>query len=268
MSLKKIMLIAALTISSCAAQNYINFGKTYNRLEKKEATKRENCFRNTIYIGANIGHSFTETYTKNNYIEDVINNMGFRRFKSNSHSIGLHIDYNHFVTDSVFVGFGYSVSYLPPSKEYALFSNSMLINERKKGKRDINYKNKNLILIHKKNSQYLTVRTGALLCDYMTLDANVSMAVSDFSVKGAVFTHEHIKGFGDTYNFNHLKNDIERPRNYNRVGIAPGIGLTISLHNNYSLGLNYMCEVYPKNKDGSKPKIITHNVFTKLSYHI
>lgn len=270
MSFKKIMLMTALTISSCMAQNYINLDYFLKKPEKKEeiVIKPENCFRNTLYIGPTIGYGFTETFSKNNSIEDVINNMGFRRFKSNNHSVGLHVDYNHFVTDSLFIGIGYNVSYLPPSKEYSLFSNSTLVNERKDGKLDISYKNKNLILIHKKNSQYLTLRAGTLLCDYITLDANLSMAISDFSVKGAIFTHEYINGIKDVYQFNRLKNDTERQRNYTRAGIAPGIALTVSLHKNYSIGFNYMCEIYPKTKDKNKPKIITHNVFTKLSYHI
>src|SRR5204863_110106 len=158
----------------------------------------------------------------------------------------------HFVTDSIFVGVGYSITYLPPSKETKLFSTSIQLDP---DSGYINYKNKSILLISKKNSQYFTLRTGTLLCDYITVDANVSMVISEFNVKGALFTHEYIKSFGRAYNFNHFKNDIERPRSYGKVGVAPGLGINISLNRNFSLGLNYMCEIYPKNHDGSKPKM-------------
>lgn len=267
MSLKKIMLITAAMIamtSNCMAHSYINFDKIFKKLEEKEQ-KPQKCFRNTISIGPNIGYSFTETYTNDKSVEDVAKNMGLKRFQSNNHSIGFHADYNHFVTDDVFVGVGYSMTYLPPSKEFKLFSTSTKFYPRSG---DFNYKNQSVLLISKKNSQYFTLRAGTLLCDYITVDVNVSMAVSEFNVKGALFTHTFIKSLGETLNFNDLKNDTERTRSYGKVGVAPGLGMNISLNKNFSLGLNYMCEIYPKNHDGSKPKMITHNIFTKFSYHI
>lgn len=261
-----------LGVSQCEAAGKISLDKIFKKLDKIDETiakdkkdRKETCFRNTLSIGPNLGYSFTEAYTADKNIDDVVKNMGLKRYKANGHSIGLHIDYNHFVTESVFVGIGYSVSYFPPSKEYPLFSVSTALNENNG---DINYKNKSIVLINKKNSQYLTLRAGTLISEYITLDASVSMAVSEFNVKGAIFTHELIRGFGDVYNFNRLKNDIEKPRSYGRVGVAPGLGVNISLNRNFSLGLNYMCEIYPKNKDGLKPKMISHNYFTKLSYHI
>lgn len=216
-----------------------------------------------LSFGPNIGYNFSEAYTTG---QSVLKNIGAKRFKSNSYFLGLHLDYNHFLSDKTFIGVGYCLNYTPDHKEYTLSSNSVLLT-----KGSSTYKNKNAILFHKRNSHAYTLRVGTILPRDMALDINLSGVVCDFDMREATFTYEKIQMLNpkrNTYTFNHLKDSLGASRKFQRIGVAPGIALTIPLADKFSMSLNYRCEFYPKNKDGTKPKILTHNVFTKFSYHI
>jgi hypothetical protein len=265
--------IIIFAITPCLGVSKISSQKTINKKENIEEKTtidiKEKESRNvpSLSIGPNIGYNITEAVGISINNEDAVKSTGLRRYKVNNYSLGLHIDYNHPILDSYFIGCGYSFLHLPFGKEYNNFSLSLVAD-----KDHINYKNKVNVLFHKKNSQYFTVRAGKFLNDNVSVNINVSMVISEFNMSGAIFTYENIetnlRGNKQLYNFNHFRSDMESKMDFRRVGVAPGIGLTFHLDNKFSAGLNYAYEIYPANRDRSRPRMTTHNFLTKFSYHI
>jgi hypothetical protein len=240
-------------------------------LYKSNVSKNYNNKDSVLSIGPNMGYNITEAVTETINKEDATRHIGYRRFKINNYSMGLHIDYNYPLSDTWFIGGGYNIVHLPFGKDYNTYGISLTNKEYARGV-DTTYKHKLNVLFHKKNSQYFTVRTGKFLSDNVSINANVSMVISEFRMSGAIFSYEKMTFLGtnprSTYDFNQFKKDIESNLDFRRVGVAPGIGITFHLDEKFSTSLNYSYEIYPANKNGSRPRMTTHNVFTKFSYHI
>jgi len=138
-----------------------------------------------------------------------------------SPALGAHIDYNHLISNPVFIGVGLDANYCFKKKKLADGST-----------------------LRKDLSGALTARLG-VVSGPVAFNVNIAVVVAGFKAKDSDGTTE----------------------SQTRTGFAPGVGITFCVAKNFTAGLNYRYEVYPKKGD-SKPRINSHNIFAKLSYSL
>ncbi|MEI8295757.1 MAG: outer membrane beta-barrel protein [Alphaproteobacteria bacterium] len=192
-------------------------------------------FINGFSVGVNAG------YQLNNIRVNNVPGISAKDIDFDSTAIGAHIDYNHLVSNPLFIGVGFDI-------------NSCL-SDKKTQSGGANLK------FGKKLSSAFTIRTG-VVSGPVAFNVNAAVIVSGF--KGSANWNQTTTTSTSTKTTQESFNESQT-----LTGFAPGVGLTFAVAKNVSAGLNYRYEIYQKFK-GSKIKesINSHNIFAKLSYHI
>jgi opacity protein-like surface antigen len=250
--------------------NSINIGNNSNNnyisnSEKSfvKTSSEKTALRTGFSFGPHFGYQINNIFVDDADFTNATN--GIKSFDFNGSPLGFHIDYNFFVNNSFFVGIGYDINHSLANKSQSIKIKIPYFNGRTG--REAFY-NANTNLIFKKGlSQFVTGRFG-ISNKSMAIDISLSVVRSSFT-QGFRFIDE---GLG--FNENYIKTT-------NRIGIAPGFGITVPLNQNFSVGFKYQYEIYPKrgnSKDTadtlelidlrSKERMTSHNMALKLSYHL
>lgn len=244
--------------------NYIHY---YNKNEKKDNNydfhnHKNIAIRTGFSFGLHFGYQINNIYVDDSDFMNATD--GIKSFNFNGSPVGLHADYNLVMTDGFFVGVGYDINHSLSNRNHTV---KLKIPSWDKNGDPEDYFLTTRLVFKKGLSQAFTARFG-IANEYIAVDLNMSVVRSSFTHGFSIIDRlKAIEGYNN--------------KTINRMGLAPGFGVTVPVNMNFSIGFNYRYEIYPKKggcetsgetlkllESRSKERITTHNMFVKFSYHI
>lgn len=272
---KKNMPIFIFTLMICnySHAKYVNIVKNYYLVDNlknenkdnndNKSTPEELSLRTGFSFGPHFGYQINNIHVDD---ADFINaTNGKKSFDFNGAPLGFHIDYNFLINNGLFIGIGYDINHCFSNKSHNIEIDIPYFN--RENRKLENSKAYTKLVFKKGLSQSITGRFG--ICNKIfALDINLSLVRSRFSQEFSVIYDK--EGIRENYK-----------KTFNRIGIAPGFGITFPIDKNFSVGFNYRYEIYPRKGEckttadmkelensRSKERTTTHNMAIKFSYHL